>query len=125
MKNIFYCLPLEYSFIALRLFEENAKISASIQNLYQNQCFVTVEIDVSLGIIFLNCQANNYMTSPVSISLNFIKICQVSQVFFYRSTDFILVVAYVILFFLLILVSWSSLHCRIKLLDTPIEHDHC
>ena len=51
-----------------------------------------VKIDVVLGIIFHNRQANHYKTSP----LNTLRICQGSQVAFYYCTDLILVVTYTI-----------------------------
>ena len=53
-----------------------------------------VKIVVLLGKIFPNLQTNNYMTSPVLISLIILGICEESQVAFSYCTDSILVVNY-------------------------------
>ena len=55
-----------------------------------------MKINVILGVIFYNRQANNYRTSPVSITLNILRICEESQVAFHYCTDLILVVTYTI-----------------------------
>ena len=45
-------------------------------------CCYVVKIDVLLEKIFHNLQTSNYMTSPVSISLNILRICEECQVAF-------------------------------------------
>ena len=55
-----------------------------------------VKTDVLLGKIFHNLQTKNYMTTPVSIPLNILRICEEPQVACYYCTDSILVVTYTI-----------------------------
>ena len=51
-------------------------------------------MDVLLRKIFHNLQTNNYMTSPVSVPLNILSICEESRFAFYYWADSILVVTY-------------------------------
>ena len=53
-----------------------------------------VKIVVLLGKIFHNLQTNNCMTSPVSIPVIILGICEESPVAFYYCTDLTLVVTY-------------------------------
>ena len=48
-------------------------------------------MDVLLGIIFNNCQTNNFMASAVAIHLNIFRICVKSHVTFCYCTDLFLV----------------------------------
>ena len=77
---------------SLKIFKKIQVVDSDFSKFSQSAAIV--KIDVLLGKIFHNLQTNNYMTSPVSISLNILRTCEKCQVAFYYCTDSILVVTY-------------------------------
>ena len=72
----------------LKIFKKSQVVGSDFSKFLQSTTIV--KIDVLLGIIFHNCQANKYMT----FLLNVLRICEESQVAFYYCTDVTLVVCY-------------------------------
>ena len=73
----------------LKIFKKSQVVGSDFSKFLQSAAIV--KIGVLLGIIFHNRQTNKYMTCPISVLLNILRICEESQVAFYYCTDVILV----------------------------------
>ena len=85
-KESNFCLSLKYILITLRLFNKNAKITASLRILINTGI-------LNLPIILVFSEIN---LSTILGNGNIFRFCQVSQVAFYHCTDLILVVKHII-----------------------------
>ena len=69
----------------LKIFKKTQVAGSDFNKFLQSPA--RAKIDIILGTIFHNRQANNCTMSPISIPLNILRICEESQVALYYCTD--------------------------------------